>query len=324
MSDVRGAKGSSSSSSSSSSCGNGLAMRRRRPASGNPLGRPLDSEQLAALRQEKVEAGGMPRGGRADRVWELPPPQRSSALLVKYDSHSFRQNTATAAAAAAAAAVALRGGDGAGTGVWRCATYDGTEHASDGRAVLASFPAYERELYEGHMSRTPQSALQGKLVRRHLAEREAARPEPVAFGGTGLSVGEAVECRWRGKAMWYPAAIEACCRERGVGWLYDVRFDDGEVERGVEAQMVRAPVAVRLKKHDKHYWYEVKAAARQVGNEAARVRSPQRGRLRARRRPASGVVRPAVAHAGESTAARRARCAHSAPPGRPPHGSRTN
>ena len=127
---------------------------------------------------------------------------------------------------------------------------------------------------------------------------------PAPFGSAGLSVGEVVECRWRGKKMWYPAAVERCWRERGIGWLCDVRFDDGELERDVEMKMLRAPVALRTKKIHRHYWYEVRGKS---GSS-----SPRRGRLRVSRRPTSGVIRAAPAHT-ESAAERRARCSHSAP-----------
>ena len=125
---------------------------------------------------------------------------------------------------------------------------------------------------------------------RKLAERghavKAAAPPPL-----DPHEGDAVECRWRGKNKWYPAVVLA---DRSDG-KYDVKFEDGEIERGV--------VAVCLRRRDSDasglqgYWYRVSSdkpptvvrssgapRGRKHESELAASASPQRGRVR----PASG------------------------------------
>ena len=52
----------------------------------------------------------------------------------------------------------------------------------------------------------------------------------------GFAVGSPIEARYRGKRKWYPGTI---AKVNGDG-TYDIQYVDGDSERGVTAQYVRA------------------------------------------------------------------------------------
>ena len=64
---------------------------------------------------------------------------------------------------------------------------------------------------------------------RLLLERGAA------FNSSALCEGDAVEADYRGRGKFYPGKIS---RDRGDG-SYDIAYDDGDEERGVEARLIR-------------------------------------------------------------------------------------
>ena len=52
---------------------------------------------------------------------------------------------------------------------------------------------------------------------------------------SALCEGDAVEVRYRGREKYYPAKIR---RDRGEG-KYDIAYDDGDEESGVDARLIR-------------------------------------------------------------------------------------
>merc|ERR1719155_258191 len=55
-------------------------------------------------------------------------------------------------------------------------------------------------------------------------------------GGGSLREGMKIEARYRGKARYYPGKL---ARDRGMG-KWDIDYDDGEKEYGVDEEMIRA------------------------------------------------------------------------------------
>ena len=66
---------------------------------------------------------------------------------------------------------------------------------------------------------------------RLLLERGAA----LKVDSSALCEGDAVEVRYRGREKYYPGKIR---RDRGEG-KYDIAYDDGDEETGVEARLIR-------------------------------------------------------------------------------------
>merc|ERR1719155_56594 len=56
-------------------------------------------------------------------------------------------------------------------------------------------------------------------------------------GGGSLRGGMKIEARYRGKTRYYPGRL---ARDRGMG-KWDIDYDDGEKEYGVDEEMIRAP-----------------------------------------------------------------------------------
>ena len=65
---------------------------------------------------------------------------------------------------------------------------------------------------------------------------------------SALCEGDAVEVRYRGREKYYPGKIRRDCGEG----KYDIAYDDGERERGVEARLIRklplSPLAIAEEK----------------------------------------------------------------------------
>ena len=66
---------------------------------------------------------------------------------------------------------------------------------------------------------------------RLLLERGAA----LKVDSSALCEGDAVEVRYRGREKYYPGKISRDCGEG----KYDIAYDDGDEERGVEAHLIR-------------------------------------------------------------------------------------
>ena len=72
------------------------------------------------------------------------------------------------------------------------------------------------------------------------AEAAAATAAPdLAAAAPTFRVGDRVEARYRGRAQHFPGSIAMAYSK----WLYDVRYDDGVLEKRVTADLIRAPGA---------------------------------------------------------------------------------
>ncbi|KAK7247647.1 hypothetical protein SO694_00125033 [Aureococcus anophagefferens] len=76
-----------------------------------------------------------------------------------------------------------------------------------------------------------------KKVAEALIRGGASKPSKPSAGGSGgaFPKGGAIEARYRGKSKWYPGKIG---RDNGDG-TYDIDYDDGEQEKGVEEALIR-------------------------------------------------------------------------------------
>ena len=63
-----------------------------------------------------------------------------------------------------------------------------------------------------------------------------------------LQVGDLIQARFNGKAQWYNGKVK---RVRKEGKLYDIKYDDGDSERGVKKNMVRSLEGGKKKKKKK-------------------------------------------------------------------------
>ena len=69
----------------------------------------------------------------------------------------------------------------------------------------------------------------------HNGDSDEFDPDPTS-SSERFPNGARVEARFRGKAKWYPGKVVRC---DGDG-LYTVKYDDGDVESGIEAELVRS------------------------------------------------------------------------------------
>eukprot|EP00936_MAST-01D_sp_MAST-1D-sp1_P002437 g2437.t1 len=180
----------------------------------------------------------------ATRAWRRP----RSATLWRSPGNDPNWQPQEFSGAPAAMAFTKPAGDAA-QAHWRRAPFDSKPRGvkGDARAVLAQMrPGGTERRALLHMS----SAQKRKFFDRKLAERahmvKATAPPPL-----DPHEGDAVECRWRGKKKWYPAVVLA---DRSDG-KFDVKFEDGEIERGVVAMCLRR--RNNAGSRQQAYWYRV-------------------------------------------------------------------
>ena len=106
-----------------------------------------------------------------------------------------------------------------------------------------------------------QQQMQQRPRTRPSALRNLRKSRAGGGGGSNLplpsfAVGARVEVRYGGSDMgeWYEARVAAArlteaLTSRNARWVYDIFYDDGDVEQEVETPMIRAAPEVRRKRH---------------------------------------------------------------------------